>query len=48
VIGTSAQTADVSFTGKQMRRLGTVHCVLSFVFNTSILALCINIGAGLV
>jgi uncharacterized membrane protein len=48
IIGTSAQTADVSFTSKAMRRLGTVHCVLSFLFNTSILALCINIAASLI
>jgi uncharacterized membrane protein len=48
IIGTSGQTADVSFTSKQMRRLGTLHCVLAFLFNTSILALCINIAASLI
>lgn len=48
IIGTSAQTADVSFTSKSMRRLGTVHCVLSFLFNTSILALSINLAASLI
>lgn len=48
IIGTSAQTADVSFTSKPMRRLGTVHCVLSFLFNTSVLALSINIAASLI
>jgi uncharacterized membrane protein len=48
IIGTSAQTADVSFTSKQMRRLGTLHCILSFLFNTAIVALCINIGASLI
>jgi uncharacterized membrane protein len=30
VIGTSGQTADVSFTSRKMRRTGTVHCVLAF------------------
>ena len=47
VIGTSAQTADVSFTSKSMRRVGLLHCVLSFLFNTTILALTINIAASL-
>ena len=48
VIGTSAQTADVSFVTKPMRRVGTLHCVLAFFFNTTVLALLINIGASLV
>ncbi|WP_174873649.1 DUF1345 domain-containing protein [Vogesella oryzae] len=47
VIGTSAQTADVSLASRQMRRIGTVHCILSFLFNTTVLALMINILAGL-
>ena len=47
VIGTSGQTADVSFTSKSVRRVGAVHCVLAFLFNTTVLALSINIAAGL-
>jgi uncharacterized membrane protein len=47
VIGTSGQTADVSMTSKPMRRIGLVHCVLSFFFNTTVLALTINIASGL-
>ncbi|MDB5888158.1 MAG: hypothetical protein JWM03_1030 [Rhodocyclales bacterium] len=47
VIGTSGQTADVSFASQRMRRVGTVHCVLSFFFNTTVLALTINIAASL-
>lgn len=47
VIGTSGQTADVSFTCRQMRRTGLVHCVLAFFFNTTLLALTINIASGL-
>jgi uncharacterized membrane protein len=47
VIGTSAQTADVSFTSKPMRRVGFLHCVLAFLFNTTVLALTINIAASL-
>lgn len=47
IIGTSAQTADVSFTTRAMRRTGTVHCIFSFFFNTTLLALTINIASGL-
>ncbi len=47
VIGTSAQTADVSFTCREMRRTGLVHCVLAFFFNTTVLALTINIASSL-
>jgi len=47
VIGTSGQTADVNFTSKPMRRVGTLHCVLAYLFNTTVLALLINIGASL-
>ena len=47
IIGTSGQTADVSFSSKPMRRIGLVHCVLAFMFNTTVLALTINIAASL-
>ena len=47
VIGTSGQTADISFSSRKMRRIGAVHCVFSFFFNTTILALTINIASGL-
>jgi uncharacterized membrane protein len=47
VIGTSGQTADVAFKGSALRPVGTVHCVLAFFFNTTVLALTINIAAGL-
>jgi uncharacterized membrane protein len=47
VIGTSGQTADVSFASKPLRRLGSAHCILAYVFNTTVLAMLINIGAGL-
>ena len=47
VIGTSGQTADVSFTSRKMRRTGTVQCVLAFFFNTTLIALTINIASGL-
>ena len=47
IIGVASQTADVSFTSKPLRRIGTVHGALSFVFNTVVLALTINLLAGL-
>ena len=48
IIGTSGQTADVIFSSKTMRRLGMVHCVLAFVFNTVVLAMTINIAASFI
>ncbi len=47
VIGTSGQTADVSISSRKMRRTGTVHCLLAFFFNTTLVALTINIASGL-
>lgn len=47
IIGTSAQTADVSFTDSGLRRIGTLHCVQSFFFNATLLAFSINVAAGL-
>jgi uncharacterized membrane protein len=47
VIGVAAQTADVSFASKSMRRTGMVHGLVAFVFNTVVLALTINLLAGL-
>jgi uncharacterized membrane protein len=46
-IGTSGQTSDVAFSGRTLRSVGTLHCVLAFFFNTTVLALAVNIGAGL-
>jgi uncharacterized membrane protein len=46
-IGTSGQTADVALSSRKMRRTGTLHCVLAFFFNTTLVALTINIASGL-
>ena len=48
IIGVAAQTADVSITSKVIRRTSLVHSVLAFFFNSAILALTINIAAGLI
>jgi uncharacterized membrane protein len=47
VIGTSGQTADVAFSSPHMRRIGLLHCVLAFVFNTSLIGLMVNVGSSL-
>ena len=47
IIGTAAQTADINLTSKTFRRLFALHCVLVFFFNTTILALTINVSASL-
>lgn len=46
-IGAAAQTSDVTIDSRLMRRLVLAHTVLSFLFNTTLLALVINVGAGL-
>ncbi|MCH7395405.1 DUF1345 domain-containing protein [Acinetobacter dispersus] len=48
IIGTSAQTADVSITSSSLRHLNIFHCVLAFIFNTMILAVAINVAASLI
>ena len=47
VLGAAAQTADVAFTNKRLRRIGTVHGLIAFTFNTAVLALTINLLSGL-
>jgi uncharacterized membrane protein len=48
VIGVACATADVEIWARGMRRTALVHCVLAFFFNSAVLALTINIAAGLV
>ena len=47
IIGVASQTADVAITSKRMRRTSLAHSVVAFFFNSAILALTINIAAGL-
>ena len=47
IIGVASQTADVAITSKSMRRTSLAHSVVAFFFNSAILALTINIAAGL-
>jgi uncharacterized membrane protein len=46
VIGMTAQVSDVEITDRIIRRTATVHGIISFVFNTALLALMINIAAS--
>lgn len=47
VIGMTFQVSDVQVTARKLRRLALVHGLLSFLFNTVIVALTVNIAAGL-
>ena len=47
-IAVASQTSDVTISNRPMRRLVLLHSVLSFVFNTTILAFAINIAASLI
>lgn len=46
VIGMTAQVADVGITDKIIRRTVTAHSVASFIFNTALVALMVNIAAS--
>jgi uncharacterized membrane protein len=46
-LGAAAQTSDVVIVSRRMRRLALAHTILSFLFNTTVLALAVNVGAGL-
>ena len=46
VIGMSAQVSDVGITDKIIRRTATVHGIISFVFNTTLIALMVNIAGA--
>jgi uncharacterized membrane protein len=48
VIGMTFQVSDVEISSREIRRLALLHGLLSFAFNTAILALSINVISGLV
>ena len=48
VVGTTAQTSDVSVSSRPMRAVVVVHGILSFFFNTAVIALGVNFAAQLV
>ncbi|HWZ14230.1 MAG TPA: DUF1345 domain-containing protein [Mucilaginibacter sp.] len=48
VVGMTFQVSDVEISSRQIRRLAWLHGLLSFGFNTAIVALSINVISGLV
>jgi uncharacterized membrane protein len=48
VIGMTWQVSDVQITSKRLRRIVLFHALLSFLYNTVIVALTINIISGLI
>jgi uncharacterized membrane protein len=48
VIGMTFQVSDVAITSRQIRHLALFHGLISFIYNTVILALSVSIIAGLV
>lgn len=47
-IGATSQTSDVAVRSRPLRRLVTIHAVVSFFFNATVLALMINLAASLI
>jgi uncharacterized membrane protein len=45
-IGMTFQTSDVEITDRQVRRTTTAHAIVSFIFNTALVALMVNIAAS--
>ena len=48
VIGMTFQVSDVAVTNRSIRRMVVAHGALSFFFSTAIVALTVNIAAGLI
>lgn len=48
VIGMTFQVSDVEISSRKIRRLAWIHGLISFAFNTAIVALSINVISGLV
>jgi uncharacterized membrane protein len=46
-LGTTFQVSDVEILARRIRHLAMVHGLMSFLFNTVILALTVNLAAGL-
>ena len=47
VVGMTAQTSDVQITGSHMRAFNLVHAVVSFFFNTVLVAAAVNLAVSL-
>jgi uncharacterized membrane protein len=47
VVGTTFQTSDTEVVSRRMRRTVMVHGLVSFIFNTAVIALTVNLAAQL-
>ena len=47
VVGMTAQTSDVAVTKTQIRKLNMLHAVVSFFFNTVLVAAAVNVAVSL-
>ncbi|MFG1344201.1 DUF1345 domain-containing protein [Xanthobacter autotrophicus DSM 431] len=45
-IGTASQTADITVNSPRLRRFVLLHQVSSYIFNTAVIALGVNVGAA--
>jgi uncharacterized membrane protein len=48
ILSATAQTADVTLSSSQMRRTCTLHSILAFFFNTSLVALTVSMASDIV
>jgi uncharacterized membrane protein len=48
VIGMTCQVSDVQISDRSIRRLALIHGLIAFAFNTAILAIVVNIVAGVI
>lgn len=46
--GAASQTSDVMIASRSIRRISTLHAIVAFFFNTTVLALAINLAASLI
>ena len=46
VIGMTAQTADVSITGRAMRRFALMHSIVAYFFNAVLVAAAVNVAVA--
>lgn len=47
VIGMTAQTSDVQISGQHMRRFNLMHSIVSFFFNTVLVAAAVNVAVSI-
>ena len=47
VIGMTAQTSDTAITSTEMRKVNLVHAIVSYVFNTVLVAAAVNVIVSL-